>query len=68
MKESRRPRSAVTPLEPGDDSATGNVLTNDTDVDEDDTKTVVGVQPCGSHGVDVRGLVGNVNAGTYGTL
>ncbi|MGO4441698.1 VCBS domain-containing protein, partial [Rhizobium sp. RAF56] len=42
-------------LELGDASAKGNVLTNDTDVDEGDTKTVVGVQAGDSHGVDVSG-------------
>ena len=45
----------------GDPSATGNVLTNDTDVDTGDTKTVS----------TVNGSAGNVGvavAGTYGSL
>ena len=45
----------------GDPSATGNVLTNDTDVDTGDTKTVS----------EVNGLAANVAtavAGTYGSL
>ena len=45
----------------GDPSATGNVLTNDTDVDTGDTKTVS----------EVNGLAANVGTavtGTYGSL
>ncbi|MDP3607248.1 MAG: VCBS domain-containing protein, partial [Polaromonas sp.] len=42
-------------------NATGNVLTNDTDVDTGDTKTVSAV-------AGVAGNVGNALVGTYGTL
>ena len=43
----------------GDASATGNVLTNDTDVDTGDTKTVSGV---------TGGSVGSAVTGTYGSI
>jgi VCBS repeat-containing protein len=44
----------------------GNVLTNDTDVDTGDTKTVVGVRH-GSH-LTSTGSVANTVAGTYGSI
>ena len=46
---------------PGTASATGNVLTNDTDVDTGDSKTVSAVN-------GVAGNVGAVISGTYGTV
>ncbi len=46
---------------PGDASAAGNVLTNDTDVDTGDTKTVSAVNGVASN-------VGAVITGTYGTI
>lgn len=46
---------------PGDPSATGNVLANDTDADAGDSKVVAAVN-------GVAGNVGAVVAGTYGTL
>ena len=52
---------------PGDPSATGNVLTNDTDVDAGDSKTVVGVQ-AGTASGPISSGVGNTITGTYGTL
>ena len=52
---------------PGDPSATGNVLTNDTDVDTGDTKAVVGVA-AGTSAVDVAGSVGSDVTGTYGKV
>ena len=45
----------------GDPSATGNVLTNDTDVDSGDTKTVTAVNGSAAN-------VGQPLAGTYGSL
>ena len=45
----------------GDPSAIGNVLTNDTDVDTGDTKTVSAVN-------GVAGNVGTAVTGTYGSL
>ncbi|MER8807519.1 VCBS domain-containing protein, partial [Mesorhizobium australicum] len=45
----------------GDPSATGNVLTNDTDVDTGDTKTVSAVN-------GVAGNVGSAVVGTYGSV
>ena len=45
----------------GDPSATGNVLTNDTDVDTGDTKTVSEVNGSAAN-------VGTAVAGTYGSL
>ena len=45
---------------------TGNVLTNDTDVDASDTKTVIGVA-AGNPG-SASGFVGTSVVGTYGTL
>src|SRR4029078_2837450 len=52
---------------PGDSSATGNVLTNDTDVDTGDSKTVVGVA-AGTSAVDVSGSVATSVTGTYGSV
>ena len=52
---------------PGDPDAAGNVLTNDTDVDPNETKTVVGVA-AGNTGIAASGNVGVAIAGTYGTL
>ena len=46
---------------PGDPTASGNVLTNDTDVDAGDTKTVSAVNGVG-------GNVGNSVTGTYGSV
>src|SRR5205085_11731869 len=46
---------------PGDPSASGNVLTNDTDVDTGDTKTVSAVNGSGAN-------VGTAITGTYGTV
>src|SRR5262249_38724653 len=51
----------------GDPSATGNVLTNDTDVDTGDTKTVIGVA-AGTSAVDVSGSVATSVTGTYGSV
>ena len=45
----------------GDPTAIGNVLTNDTDVDTGDSKTVIGVAP-GTSAVDVSG---NVATGAF---
>ncbi|MGV2099755.1 VCBS domain-containing protein [Rhizobium sp. 21-4511-3d] len=52
----------------GVSSATGNVLTNDTDIDKGDTKTVTGVAAGGNTAADVLGQVGSVVAGKYGTV
>src|SRR5438477_465088 len=52
---------------PGDAGATGNVLTNDTDVDTGDSKTVVGVA-AGTSAVDVSGSVATSVTGTYGSV
>ena len=46
-------------------NATGNVLTNDTDVDAGDSKTVSAV---GTVGEGVAGIVGQALTGTYGAL
>jgi VCBS repeat-containing protein len=54
-------------LVPGDSSASGNVLDNDTDPDTNDTKIVVGVQ-AGDVAGPVSGGVGNSIGGIYGTL
>lgn len=51
----------------GDPFAIGNVLSNDTDPDEGDTKTVVGVA-AGNGGEAVSGGVNAVVQGTYGFL
>jgi VCBS repeat-containing protein len=51
----------------GDPFAIGNVLTNDTDQDADDTKAVVGVAASPVEG-SVTGGVGTVIHGTYGFL
>src|SRR5205085_1232401 len=45
----------------GDPSATGNVLTNDTDVDTGDTKTVSAVNGSAAN-------IGTAVAGTYGSV
>ncbi len=55
------------PLTAGDSSASGNVLTNDTDKDAGDTKTVTGVE-AGSGAGPVSTGVGSTITGTYGTL
>ncbi|MGI6442369.1 MAG: VCBS domain-containing protein [Synergistaceae bacterium] len=47
--------------------ATGNVLTNDTDIDAGDTKEVIGVT-AGDTGTEVSVGVGSNITGTYGTL
>src|SRR5204863_425540 len=52
---------------PGDAGATGNVLTNDTDVDTGDSKTVVGVA-AGTSAVDVSRSVATSVTGTYGSV
>ncbi|MCJ9754236.1 tandem-95 repeat protein, partial [Neorhizobium sp. BETTINA12A] len=53
----------------GDASATGNVLTNDTDADIFDTRTVTSIQFAGGGLTAVPGNNGDVTvAGTYGTL
>ncbi len=52
---------------PGDPSASGNVLTNDTDVDLGDTKAVLGVAAGAQVGQLTSG-VGAVINGTYGSL
>ena len=60
----RSPRPASIPAtrrSPGDPSATGNVLTNDTDVDTGDTKTVSEVNGSAAN-------VGTAVTGTYGSL
>ena len=46
---------------PGDPSAAGNVLANDTDVDAGDTRTVTAIEGSASH-------VGQLLAGVYGTV
>ena len=51
----------------GDASATGNVLTNDTDVDASDSKTVVGVAAGTAIG-PISGGVAATITGLYGTL
>src|SRR5262249_45599233 len=51
----------------GNPTASGNVLTNDTDVDSGDTKTVVGVA-AGDPESDVSGHVGSSVTGTYGSV
>lgn len=51
----------------GVDHASGNVLTNDFDVDTGDTKTVQGVS-VGSSSGPLSGQVGTVLAGTYGSV
>ncbi len=51
----------------GDSSAVGNVLTNDTDADFADTRTVQGVA-AGSFAGPLTGSVGTAVTGTYGTL
>ncbi len=55
------------PLTTGDNSASGNVLTNDTDKDSGDTKTVTGVE-AGNGAGPVSTGVGSTITGTYGTL
>ena len=51
----------------GDPSASGNVLTNDTDVDDPDTQTVIGVA-AGTPPGDVTGDVATDVIGTYGSV
>ena len=51
----------------GDDTATGNVLANDTDADINDTKAVVGVA-AGTPSGPLSAGVGTTITGTYGTL
>ncbi len=51
----------------GNASATGNVLTNDTDVDTNDTKTVTGVA-AGSSASAVSGAVNTAIEGKYGSV
>src|SRR5262249_19292869 len=58
---------AFSPAPAGDPSATGNVLSNDTDVDFGDTKTVIGAQAGTATGPVTTG-VGTVLRGTYGTV
>ncbi|MGI9213676.1 MAG: VCBS domain-containing protein, partial [Methylococcaceae bacterium] len=47
---------------------TGNVLTNDTDVDSGDTRTVTAVRLGETEGSGTVGTVGSALIGTYGTL
>ena len=56
-----------TPFAGADDTASGNVLSNDTDVDAIDTKTVVGVE-AGTASGPLSAGVGATITGTYGTL
>ncbi len=47
---------------------TGNVLTNDTDVDTGDTKTISGVKVGADISSDAVGSVGSTLSGSYGTI
>ncbi|AEY00993.1 hypothetical protein GU3_06185 [Oceanimonas sp. GK1] len=48
--------------------ASGNVLSNDTDVDGDDSKTVTAIRTGAEGGSGISGTVGTVLAGQYGSL